>query len=82
VLAAEAEAFAAFKQKWTLKLARALATGFASASAAYRRRSSFEAFAAQGAAEGRCVAPGLVPLLCDACRQHMPHTSPSRSRQG
>ncbi len=48
VLSCEAEAYAAFKQKWTLKLARAVSSAFADKTASYRRRSNFEAFASYG----------------------------------
>ena len=53
MLAVEAEAFASFRQKWTLKLARALAAAFAEGSAAYRRPANFEAFAAHGGEDRR-----------------------------
>ncbi len=46
MLTAEADALAAFRMKWTLKLAKAAAAAFADASAAYRRRTGLEAFAA------------------------------------
>ena len=42
VLSCEAEAYAGFKQKWTLKLARTVSSIFADKTAAYRRRSNFE----------------------------------------
>lgn len=48
VLAAEAESFAAFKQKWTLKLAKALATSFIEATSAYRKRANLDQFAVCG----------------------------------
>ena len=48
MLSCEAEAFASFKQKWTLKLARTVSSIFAEKTASYRRRSNFEAFASYG----------------------------------
>ena len=48
VLSCEAEAYAGFKQKWTLKLARSVSSIFADKTAAYRRRSNFEGFASYG----------------------------------
>ena len=48
VLSCEAEAFASFKQKWTLKLAKTVSSIFADKTASYRRRSNFEAFASYG----------------------------------
>lgn len=48
VLAAKAESFSLFKQKWTLKLARSLATAFSDATSGYRKRTNFEQFAAHG----------------------------------
>ena len=48
VLSCEAEAYASFKQKWTLKLARAVSSTFADKTSSYRRRSNFEAFASYG----------------------------------
>ena len=44
MLAAKAEAFSAFKQKWTLKLAKALANSFNDATSAYRKRTNLEHF--------------------------------------
>ena len=48
MLSCEAEAYAGFKQKWTLKLARSVSSIFADKTAAYRRRSNFEGFASYG----------------------------------
>ena len=54
VLSCEAEAYAGFKQKWTLKLARTVSSIFADKTAAYRRRSNFEGFASYGT-DCRCL---------------------------
>ena len=48
MLAAKAESFSGFKQKWTLKLAKSLASSFSDATSGYRKRTNFEQFAAQG----------------------------------
>ena len=48
MLSCEAEAYAGFKQKWTLKLAKTVSSIFADKTAAYRRRSNFEGFASYG----------------------------------
>lgn len=48
MLAAKAEAFSSFKQKWTLKLAKSLANSFNDAMSAYRKRTNLEHFAASG----------------------------------
>ncbi|BDA46253.1 probable RAD50-interacting protein 1 [Coccomyxa sp. Obi] len=48
VLAAKAEAFSSFKQKWTLKLAKALANSFNDATSAYRKRTNLEHFSSSG----------------------------------
>lgn len=48
VLSCEAEAYASFKQKWTLKLAKSVSSIFADKTSSYRRRSNFEAFASYG----------------------------------
>ena len=81
MLSVEAEAFSGFKQKWALKLARALAAAFADASAAYRRPANFEAFAAHGG-EDRCC-PCHLPccwrsacLACDCASPAHPLRSP------
>ena len=41
VLSCEAEAYASFKQKWTLKLARTVSSIFADKTAAYREAQQF-----------------------------------------
>ncbi|KAK9906635.1 hypothetical protein WJX75_005264 [Coccomyxa subellipsoidea] len=64
VLAAKAESFSLFKQKWTLKLARSLATAFSDATSGYRKRTNFEQFAAHGSGrrDGE-ISPRLQPAL-------------------
>ena len=44
-LAADADGLAAFRVKWTLKLAKAVAAAFAGGAAAYMRRTALEDFA-------------------------------------
>lgn len=48
MLAAKAESFSSFKQKWTLKLAKALANSFNDATSAYRKRANLEQFSSSG----------------------------------
>lgn len=61
VLAAEADALAAFRVKWTLKLAKAVAAAFADSAAAYMRRAALEAFALD--ADDWCAAALLMGPL-------------------
>ena len=61
MLSCEAEAYAGFKQKWTLKLARTVSSIFADKTAAYRRRSNFEGFASYGT-DSRYLA--INDILC------------------
>ena len=48
MLATKAEAFSAFKQKWTLRLAKSLAITFSDATSGYRKRTNLEQFASHG----------------------------------
>ena len=61
MLAAEADALAAFRVKWTLKLAKAVAAAFADSAAAYMRRTALEAFALD--ADDWCAAAPVTDHL-------------------
>jgi hypothetical protein len=54
VLASQADSFARFVKKWTLKLAKAVGTRFMDATAVYRRPANLDTFAQPGV-EPRCA---------------------------
>ena len=78
VLSCEAEAYAGFKQKWTLKLARSVSSVFADKTAAYRRRSNFEGFASYGTDSRYLVINSRFLGICCSARpsQFCPERGP------
>ena len=78
MLSCEAEAYASFKQKWTLKLARSVSSIFADKTAAYRRRSNFEGFASYGTDSRYLVINSIFSFLGVHCSARPSQLCPQR----